>query len=168
MPTSAAGNRSGCLRTRRPAPRPPGLARGFTLIELLVVIAIIAIAMAGVGLALRDTGSARLDREAERLAALFEAARAQSRASGVAVRWHLAEEGFVFEGVEADALPRHWLDGGVQVQAIAANGVQVPAIQLGPEPIIPAQQVLLTLADAPARSLWVATDGLRPFTVSSP
>jgi len=167
MPTSAAGSRSACLiASRRPAAH--GAPRGFTLIELLVVIAIIAIAMAGVGLALRDSGSSRLDREAERLAALFEAGRAQSRASGIPVRWRLVEGGFVFEGIEADALPRYWLDGGVQVLAIAANGVRVPSIQLGPEPIIPAQQVLLGLAEAPERSLWVATDGLRPFTVRAP
>ena len=31
-------------------------ARGFTLLELLVVISIMAIATAGVGLALRDSG----------------------------------------------------------------------------------------------------------------
>ena len=40
---------------------------GFTLLELLVVIAIIALATAGVGLALRDSGAAALQREGERL-----------------------------------------------------------------------------------------------------
>ena len=79
MPTSAAGNRRVASRFDSARCRGPG---GFTLIELLVVIAIIAIATAGVGLALRNTGQENLDREAERLSALLEAARAQSRASG--------------------------------------------------------------------------------------
>ncbi|HRN65296.1 MAG TPA: prepilin-type N-terminal cleavage/methylation domain-containing protein, partial [Alicycliphilus sp.] len=72
------------------AQEPPGRAvaqGGFTLLELLVVIAIIALATAGVGLALRDSGATALQREGERLAALLESARAQSRASGAAVRW---------------------------------------------------------------------------------
>ena len=92
MPTSAAGSK------RR------GAWSGFTLIELLVVMAIMALATAGVGLAMRDTGQATLDREAERLAALFESARAQSRASGVAVRWHPTEQGFAFEALEVLAV----------------------------------------------------------------
>lgn len=62
MPTSAAGSRR---------------LRGFTLLELIVVIAIIAVATAGVSFAMRDSSAARLDREADRLAALLESARAQ-------------------------------------------------------------------------------------------
>ena len=61
-------------------------AYGFTLLELLVVISIMAIATAGVGLALRDSGQTQLEREGERLAALLDSARARSRASGVPVR----------------------------------------------------------------------------------
>ena len=61
--------------------------RGFTLLELLVVLSIMALATVGVGLAMRDGTQAQLERDAERLAALLESARAQSRASGVPVRW---------------------------------------------------------------------------------
>jgi general secretion pathway protein H len=143
-------------------------AAGFTLIELLVVMAIIGIAIAGVTFAMRDTGEAVLDREAERLAALFEAGRAQSRASGVPVRWHLTEQGFIFEGTDEGALPTQWLSTGIQVQGLVANGRQVNVLQLGPEPIIAAQQVTLAADSVPGRSLLVATDGLRPFSVSSP
>jgi general secretion pathway protein H len=149
----------------RPGRKAPG---GFTLIELLVVIAIIALAMSGVGLALRDSGQATLDREADRLAALFESARAQSRASGVAVRWHVTDGGFAFEGVDADALPNNWLSAGISAQAAMRNGMRVPAIQLGPEPIIAAQQVMISSDGPPSRSLVIATDGLRPFTVMTP
>lgn len=167
MPTSAAGNK-GRLQLSFPRGRAARPA-GFTLIELLVVIAIIGIAMAGVSFAIRDTGQAVLDREAERLAALFESARAQSRASGVPVRWHLTEQGgFVFEGTDPGALPTHWMADGITVQGMAANGVRVNIIQLGPEPIIPAQQVAIAAQSVPGRSLLVSTDGLRPFAVSTP
>lgn len=38
---------------------------------------------------------------------------------------------------------------------------------LGPEPVIGAQQVLLTHQDHPDQALRVVTDGLRPFSVES-
>ncbi|MBT2325422.1 prepilin-type N-terminal cleavage/methylation domain-containing protein [Variovorax paradoxus] len=167
MPTSAAGN-------KRRGPRTDSARRrtgGFTLLELLVVIAIIALATAGVGLALRDSGQASLDREAERLSALLESARAQSRASGIAVRWRPTPQGpgnFSFDGLPPDALPTAWLTDGIAAQALAADGSAVAALQLGPEPIIAAQQVLLTSEGPPARSLRIGTDGLRPFTVITP
>ena len=79
MPTSAAGssirrNRStsGSRRRGLRSPARTSGAAGFTLLELLVVIAIIAMATAGVGFALRDSNQASLEREGERLAALFE------------------------------------------------------------------------------------------------
>ena len=132
-------------------------ARGFTLLELLVVVAIIALASAGVGLALRDSGDTQLQREGERLAALLEAARAQSRASGGAVRWVADAQGFHFDGLPASGLPGRWLDD--------ATGVRGPGVLwLGPEPLIGAQQVVIVNPAHPERAVRVATDGLRPFS----
>ena len=169
MPTSAAGSNPG-----RPTSRlahAPGRRAGFTLLELLVVIAIIAMATAGVGLALRDSGQASLEREGDRLAALLESARAQSRASGAVVRWRPTPQGpraFAFDGLPPDALPTHWLTEGIHAEPAAADGRPALTLQLGPEPIIAAQQVVIGSDALPGKRLRIVTDGLRPFAVTSP
>lgn len=150
MPTSAAGNK----------PRSRSAGRGFTLLELLVVVAIVAIATAGVSLALRDSSQSQLEREAERLAALFESARALARAQGTVLRWRSEAQGFRFEGPGTAALPRLWLDPATIAQSDGP-------VLLGPEPILPAQNVTLRRADQPALSLRVSSDGLRPFSASA-
>jgi general secretion pathway protein H len=134
-------------------------ARGFTLLELLIVISIMALATAGVSLAMRDSGQTQLERDAARLAALLESGRAQSRGTGVPVRWRADARGFRFDGLPpASALPSQWLDAGTTVRG--------PAIlQLGPEPLIGPQQVVLVNQSHPERALRVVTDGVRPFTV---
>ena len=141
--------------------RPNG-SRGFTLLELLVVLSIMALATVGVGLAMRDGTQAQLERDAERLAALLESARAQSRASGVPVYWQAQPGGFRFDGLPTTdhALPTQWLD--------PATGVRGPGtLVLGPEPLIGPQQVTLTQSTHPEHALRVATDGLRPFAVTA-
>jgi general secretion pathway protein H len=135
-------------------------ARGFTLLELLVVVSIIAIASAGVGLALRDSAATQLEREAQRLAALLESARAQSRTSGQPVRWLATETGFRFDGVAQGAMPERWLAETTQVAGTAV-------LVLGPEPIIGRQGIELASTLQPGRRLRIATDGLRPFTVTA-
>ena len=133
---------------------------GFTLLELLVVLAIMAMATAGVTLTLRDSGDTALEREAQRLAALFESARAQSRASGIAVHWHTTPDGFRFEGLPQGALPTRWLTDGMMVRGN-------PSVQLGPEPVVGAQTIELVNSQQPERALRIATLGLRPFAVQA-
>lgn len=141
------------------------ITRGFTLLELMVVIAVIAIGSAVAGLALRDRGASALAREADRLAALLESARAQSRAAGVPVQWRATASGFAWDGLppSAQPLPTHWLDARTRALGNAA-------LLLGPDPIIGAQAVLLAREGAdgqPPQSVQIATDGLRPFVAGS-
>ncbi|MFA7558729.1 MAG: prepilin-type N-terminal cleavage/methylation domain-containing protein [Hydrogenophaga sp.] len=139
--------------------------RGFTLLELLIVVAIVALATTGVSFALRDGRAAALDREALRLVAMLESGRAQSRTTGVAVRWRPGDDGFAFEGVsergvstESLAGHRPWLDPQVRVRIVAPAGAG--ALVLGPEPLLPRQVVALRLG---ARELRIGTDGIGPF-----
>ena len=149
---------------------------GFTLLELLVVLAIVAIASAGIGFAMRDGTQTRLEREALRLSALFESARVRSQVSGVPVRWLVTPQGFQFVGLPSseqpeDDLPQAWLDPDTSAaveSAIISNAARSASLLLGPEPIIEPQGVTLFSSSEPAKSLRLATDGVRPFAVQAP
>ena len=156
MPTSAPGSSS--------ARRPPG-AGGFTLIELMIVVMLVALTAGLVSLALPDPTQSRLEREGARLAALLESARAEARASGLAVAWVPAsvpgDDDFTFVGLPPSAkLPTQWLDRRVSAEVIGAR-----SLQLGPDAIIGAQHLRLRLDE---RRLELATDGLGPFAVAAP
>jgi general secretion pathway protein H len=152
MQISAAGSKA-------PAAAWPAWAqRGFTLLELLVVVSIVAIATAGVAFSLRDSAQTQTEREAQRLAALLESARAQSRTRGVAVIWRSTPQGFQFVGLPAGILTGNWLSADTTV-ALGS------ALELGPDPIIPAQSVTLGSTQQAGVAWRVASDGLRPFSV---
>lgn len=149
-------------------------SRGFTLLELMVVVAIAALATAGATLALRDGEATQLEREALRLSAMLESARAQSRTTGVPVVWRARPEGFEFVDVRPrpDTAtgstssiwgPRNWLAPETRAQIIQPSGAQT--LVLGPEPLIAAQRLTLQLGE---RSLMLTTDGLSPFAVAAP
>lgn len=135
-------------------------SRGFTLIELMVVVALIAVATAGAVLSMRDSVSSALERDAQRLAAMLEAGRARSRASELPAVWQLAGNGFVVRGLLQPEAPQSWLSADTRA-------VVGPPVMLGPEPLIAAQRIELYSASQPRQRLWVATDGLRPFTVQA-
>ena len=139
--------------------------KGFTLLELLVVVAIMAVVSAGVSLAMRDSSQTQLEREAQRLAALLESGRAQSRTTGVPVVWRSTADGFVFDGAAPQSLPEHWLAAGTQVRSASTMIAGQAVLTLGPEPIIGPQDVVLGSAGHAQAALRVATDGLWPFSV---
>jgi general secretion pathway protein H len=137
-----------------------GTSQGFTLLELMVVIALIAITTAVVSLSLRDSAQSVLERDAQRLASLLEAARSEARANGVPAQWRPNPPGFIFEGLPRSNLPNQWL-----ANTTLAN-VAAPIV-LGPEPLIGPQSVALSHSAHADRTLWVVTDGLRPFAVQN-
>ena len=168
-------------------PVPPCLRRspGFTLVELMVVMALVALASATVILSWRDPQQDQLQQEAERLAALLEAARAESRLQGQALFWQAQPQTQTSTSADfswrdargqawppdtpgpaaltgPSAWPRRWLQAGVQAQVVNPDASALGRLQLGPEPWIGPQQVWLSLG---AQRLRLATDGLSPFAV---
>jgi general secretion pathway protein H len=133
---------------------------GFTLFELLVVVAIIAIATAGATVALRDSSTTALEREAQRMAAVLEAGRSQSRTTGLPLRWQANADGFMLAGsAPADtANIQAWLTPGTTAQPGDGHSF----VLLGPEPIIAAQSITLALD---GHSVRISTDGLKPFRI---
>ena len=158
-PEGAKSARGGPARILAPTIARARTAFGFTLLELMVVVAIMAMATAGVSMAMRDTSQTQLERDAQRLAALLETARAHSRMSANTVVWRATPKGFVFEGLPNDALPTTWLGTDVVASSTAA-------VVLGPEPIIGPQRIRLVSLSQPTRSLSITTDGVRPFKVT--
>lgn len=156
MQISEAGNKLHNFRLRK--------FNGFTLLELLLVVTVVAIASAGVSFAFRDATQSKLDTEAQRLIAVLESARAQSRASGVPLKWRPTADGFIIEGLSDD--PKNPAKQKWQDSEIVVNSDK--PLLLGPEPLIPPQSVLMWMSSQPLYSLRIATDGVRPFTVQSP
>lgn len=167
MRTSAAGS------PKRRRSRPPNRAivqRGFTLIELMVVVLIVALASGMVVFSLRDTRGIALEREGQRLAALLEYGRAQSRLQGTPVRWHVTRQGFALEGLNKPVPEQPWLSPDTRVlDVLPHNSAMDPAalsmLALGPEPVLSPQAVLLVSDQLPGNTVRIATDGVRPFAV---
>ena len=145
--------------------------RGLTLLELLVVLAIIGLSMAAVSLSLRDRHLAQLEREAQRLVAVLEAARAQSRTSGIALIWQVTPEGFVIRPTQTpSALTTRqatWLNLDTQAVVNAQTNSDNPTtaanvVVLGPEPILAPTRITLRSV---AATLHIGTNGLQPFQV---
>ena len=167
MRTSAAGSLKRRLvrRTAR-----AGGQRGFTLIELMVVVLIVALASGMVVFSLRDTQGIALEREGQRLAALLEYARAQSRLQGTPVRWRVTRNGFALEGLNKPVPEQPWLSPDTRVLDVlprnpAIDSATLATLALGPEPVLPPQAVLLGSGQTPGNTVRIATDGVRPFAI---
>ena len=144
-----------------------------------MVLAIVALASAGVGFALRDDTATRLERDAQRLGALLDAARAQSQVTGVPVRWYVTAQGFRFDpqapATQTESPAGQWLDPDTRAVIQRLPGAAVggagqaggDSLLLGPDAIIAPQAVTLFAAGQPEKRVHLATDGVRPFAVQA-
>lgn len=142
---------------------------GFTLIELLVVVFIIAVASAVAVLSLRSTTNQQGVQNAQQVAALLDAARANARAQRVSLLWRCDESGFsVLSTIPSAAPVKHsnWQAGSAVCDP--NQGV------VGPEPITKAQVINVYSVDATTKSgvdvnnaVQIATDGLGPFKLAT-
>jgi len=139
--------------------------KGFTLLELLVVLAITIIASSGVIIAFQNNHHQQLTKEANRLIALLEAARAEARISGSQTLWTTTNNGFHFisnqnSKITNTSIFKQWLTPGVSAFIDTNSTHKSSYIILGPEPIIPPQKITLTLGQT---SLDIKTNGATPF-----
>ena len=160
-PTSAPGS-DAVLKRRRLRVCAPAIQAGFTLIELLVVVALIAIATATLSLALRDPAESQLRREADRLTALLEAARAESRAPGwPCVGARQAPSPASTSASRACRAASSCPAAGSATRWPSASTTRACS-SLGRSPLIPPQRLTLQLG---RQRVLLASDGLSPFEV---
>jgi general secretion pathway protein H len=129
---------------------------GFTLLELLVVIVILAVAVGVVSLSAAPSEARLVEREAQRLAALFRLAQNEARALGRPIAWKADPGGYRFlvGGAEVDApdnplRPRAW--------PFPVHGVSAPALEFGAEPLLPPAEIRIRTG---TRELVLALDAL--------
>ncbi len=140
--------------------------RGFTLLELLVVLFIVALLSGGAIWSISQQNQHAPLREAQRLVALLEEARARSHGNGRPVLWRAVPGGFEFPGLAAQTaageettLQYRWLH-----EDATAIVLQNPSttLLLGPEPVLPPQRLRLRIN---GQTVDVGTDGAQAFAV---
>ena len=117
MPISVAGSSPVPASARGAAQPHRRQAWGFTLLEMLVALIIVGMVTALAAFALPPSENAQMQREAQRLSALFDAARQHAAETGVPLAWASGPGGYAFvqfgpqgwEPVDSDLLrPRAW------------------------------------------------------------
>ena len=113
------------------------LHAGYTLVELLVVLVVLGIMLGLVSLSAAPDPRARLNRDAERLEALFALAAEEAQLRGRPIAWRADENGYAFwmrDGTQWNVMdrdaqfkPRAWDAGPVRL-TLASNDASRPAV----------------------------------------
>ena len=137
------------------------LNSGFTLIELMVVLLVLALSSSLVVMGMRDTSQQTLEREADRLINVLEAARAQARGNGTALVWQSDERGYAISALTSPELQQPfqpWYTPGTRSEP--------SSWVISAEPVQSAVRLTLLMESAPNARLSVATDGAASFKVT--
>lgn len=146
---------------RKPATRTRTFLNcGFTLIELMLVLLVLALSSSLVVMSTRDTPQQTLEREADRLVNVLEAARAQARSNSTALLWQSDTQGYVVRAL-TDPEPL------LQVHTWYSPGTRSEPSTwvISAEPVQSAVRLTLLIDNAPSQPLSIATDGVASFQV---
>jgi general secretion pathway protein H len=148
-------------RARMPAaPTPSLLAGGFTLIELMVVLLVLALCSSLVVMSTRNTAQQTLEREADRLVNVLEAARAQARSNSTALLWQSDAQGYSVRALtdpESQTKVHQWYVPGTRSEP--------STWVISAEPVQAAVRLSLLLEGATSERVSIATDGAASYKV---
>ena len=169
MQTSVAGNKPYDMLIRlwtvklpcKPeSPMHFKLQSGFTLIELMVVLLVLALSSSLVVMSTRDSSQQTLEREADRLINVLEAARAQARSSSTALLWQSDARGYSISAVTDPQTQQQF-----QTWYLPGTRSEPTSWLISAEPVQSATRLTLLMEGAPNARLSVATDGAASFKV---
>ena len=133
---------------------------GFTLIELMVVLLVLALCSSLVVMSTRNTAQQTLEREADRLVNVLEAARAQARGNSTALLWQSNTQGYSLRALTDPESPTQ-----VHQWYVLGTRSEPATWVISPEPVQAAVRLSLLLEGAPTERLSIATDGAASFKV---
>jgi len=136
------------------------LNSGFTLIELMVVLLVLALSSSLVVMGTRDTSQQTLEREADRLINILEAARAQARSNSTALLWQSDARGY-----SISALTNPEIQQAFHTWYLPGTRSEPSSWVISAEPVQSAARLTLLIEGAPTARLSVATDGAASFKV---
>ena len=142
------------------SPAPVILNSGFTLIELMVVLLVLALSSSLVVMGTRDTSQQTLEREANRLINILEAARAKARSNSTALLWQSDARGY-----SISALTNPDIQQAFHTWYLPGTRSEPSSWVISAEPVQSAARLTLLIEGAPNARLSVATDGAASFKV---
>ena len=137
------------------------MVKGFTLIELMVVLLVLALSSSLVVMSTRDTAEHNLNREADRLVNVLEAARAQARSRSTELLWQSDSLGYSVRTLIASEPPLQ-----IHLWYMPGTHSEPTSWVISAEPVQSAVRLTLLNDRTSAKQVSVATDGAASFKVT--